>query len=424
MSAVTFQSKDHLAEAFYPLGVEDVEKRIDERAALKINFDEELMFVKQVPIRNFGVGNLISTEVYSGDRLAVYFPERPRVPHHLSIAMKRKIKGIADLNTEECQELFATLRKIAEIYKTIGIQGFVIAQYDTPQEGHLGRYVIEVIPHLPGFERVKNIVDKVDCNRHVLYRRANISPIVYPFQASELEKKRVFWQQAFSMKTHSLETRDIEVTYPCDRMESHHKESEEALDHHLLEMLQDKGGWITESGVFEFVMPTELPEKVKTVTVAKCFFCDPAIIKKQLVFKYENVLVFYNIRKGAKPGCNFLILPIRHTQKVYGLTAEEIENIRVVRGALTEVLKEVHPECEVVVYIQDDPSIGQTVFHSHEQVVAIDPKTVSLTWTLMSLYPEGNVSYEEMEGVKEEFSERLWNKVHDIKLQKVHSLPC
>lgn len=419
MSAVTFQSEDHFAEAFYPLSSEEVEKRMDERVPLKIHFDEKLSIEKKIPIRNFGVGNIVATEVYSGNYFGVYYPEKPRVPHHLAIAMKREVKGLGDLKREECQELFKTLKKVAEIYKTVGIRGFVIAQYDSPQEGHKGCYVVEVIPHLPGFEKIKNIVDKMDCNRHVLYRSANISPILFPFKVGEIEEGCSFWQKAFIRGTPPLQESEIEVTYPVERMESHHRESEEALYYHLLEMLQDKGAFVKEARSFSLTMPTKSPEEVKTVTIVRCFFCDPMIIKKQLVFEYENVLVFYNIRKGAKPGSNFLLLPKRHTQKVYGLTAEEIENIRIVRGVLAEVLKEMHPESEVVVYVQDDPSIGQTVFHTHEQVVAVDPKTVALTWTLMSLYPEGNVSDEEMERIKGEFSKRLWDKMYESDLKKV-----
>lgn len=418
VSAITFQSKDHLVEAFSPLKVEEVEERVLSRGGLDVDFDASLKDEKVIPARNLELGSLVETELYVGERLTVYYPERPRVPHHLVVAMNRKVCGISDLRAEECQELFETLRKIAEIYKMIGIHGFVVAQYDKPQIGHQGRYVVEVIPHLPGFERVKNIVDKVECNRHVLYRSANISPITYPFHEGELEEGKAFWQQAFSMQVPSLDATDFEVSYPFDRRESHQKEAEAILKEHLIEMLEDKGGRITEPRFFNFTMPTKLSSEGKTVTVAKCFFCDAEVIKRQKVFEYENILVFYNIRKGAKPGCNFLVLPKRHTQKVYGLTADEIENIRVVRGALAEVLKETHPECEVVVYVQDDPSIGQTVFHSHEQVVAIDPKTVSLTWTLMSLYPEGSVSHKEMEQIKEVYSQKLWDKIQGLSLQK------
>ena len=65
----------------------------------------------------------------------------------------------------------------------------------------------------------------------------------------------------------------------------------------------------------------------------------------------------------------------------------------------------------MIIYTQDDPATGQTVFHSHEQVVAVDPKTIALTWTMMSLYPSGHVSSDEMLKVREEFALKLRHKI-------------
>ena len=161
-------------------------------------------------------------------------------------------------------------------------------------------------------------------------------------------------------------------------------------------------------------MPTEIPDSTKAIEVSKCPFCDPAILQKQLVYEHNDVKILYNIRKGAKPGCTFLVLPKRHSEKIYTLSSEEIHNISIVRKALVEVLKESHPNQEVVIYIQDDPAIGQTVFHSHEQVVSIDPETIALSWTLMSLYPSGNVSDEEMLQVREEFGLKMQKKIKEI----------
>lgn len=77
------------------------------------------------------------------------------------------------------------------------------------------------------------------------------------------------------------------------------------------------------------------------------------------------------------------------------------------------MLKETHPECEVIIYTQDDPAIEQTVFHSHEQVVAVDPNTIAFNWTMMSLYPSGNVTDEEMANVRREFGLKLQNKIDE-----------
>ena len=67
----------------------------------------------------------------------------------------------------------------------------------------------------------------------------------------------------------------------------------------------------------------------------------------------------------------------------------------------------------MITYIQDDPAVGQTVFHSHEQVVSVNPRTIALSWTLMSLYPNGSVTDEEMYQVKEEYGQKMQEKIKE-----------
>lgn len=414
---VAFPTKSDLEKALTPIPTEEALDRIAVKStsnSLNFEIDESVTRTTLSPLRNPGVRNLLKTEVYHTEELTVFYPETPRVPHHLTIAFNRRnIKGLTDITEEENGELFATIKKIAEIYKTISIRGFVIAQFDTPQNGHLGRCVVELIPHLPGFSDVKNIVDKVECNRYVLFREANISAVPYKMSEDDILQQTLFWQQAFQKQHPPLTESDTRIAFPYSRKESHQAEAEEILHHHLLEIFQNAGARISNTAPFEARMPNRVPETVTSICSAKCAFCDTAVIERQLVLEYENVNVFYNIRKGANPGSCFLISPKRHTEKVYGLNASEIHNIGLVRKALTEVLKETHAGHEVIVYTQDDPSIGQTVFHSHEQVIAVDRKTIALTWTMMCLYPNGTVSDEEMLKVRKEFGDKLREKMKE-----------
>ena len=231
-------------------------------------------------------------------------------------------------------------------------------------------------------------------------------------------QQAMFWQAAFQKQHLPLVESDTRIVFPYTRRESQQAEADELLHHQLIEIFQDKGAKVSNPPSFEARMPNRVSEPVKSVTAAKCAFCDDAVIERQLVHEYEDVTVFYNMRKGAKPGSSFLVLPKRHTEKVYGLNSSEIHNIGIVRKALAEVIKETHPGCEVIVYTQDDPAIGQTVFHSHEQVVAVDPKTMALTWTMMCLYPNGNVSDEEMLKVRKEFGAKLGQKIKEITVKE------
>lgn len=407
---MVFQSKVKLDHALKPLSADEISNRIAHAkrlTPLEFQYNPELTSEKAIPLRHLGVGNLLKKELYKTAELTVYYPEAPRVPHHLTIALnRREIKGIADVHEAENTMLFATIKKITEIYKTLSIQGFVIAQYDTPQAGHGGRYVVEIIPHLPGFHGMKNIVDKVDCNRYVLFREANLSPLRYSIKKEEIDQHVLVWRAAFMQEHPPLQESETKV-----KKDAYQDEAENILYHQLIELLQDKGGRLEKSSAFEGIMPTEIPDHVQSVTVEKCHFCDREVIQRQLVYEHESILVFYNLRKGAQAGTSFLLLPKRHTEKVYGLTYQEISQMALVRKALVDVLKEKHPSHEVIVYTQDDPSVGQSVFHSHEQIVAIDPQTIALAWTVMSLDPSVKVTEEEMQAVCAEFGSKLHQKI-------------
>ena len=413
---VTFPSKQELDDALAPLGMDEVAGRIHQAAkpyTFDFRFDPAAAISRLSPLRNPGVGNLLKTELFRTESLTVFYPETPRVPFNLAIAFnRREIKNLTDVTPNENSELFTTIKKIADIYKSQSTQGFVIAQFDTPKEGHQGRCVVEIIPHLPGFNKIKNILDKVDCNRYVLFRSANLSPMKTKITEEEIARQASILKRGFEEETAPLTQEEISIPFPRSREESHQEEADLILYQHLTQLLQDKGGTVENTVEVNDIMPTQVPSVIKSVPVKECAFCKNEVIDRQLVYRYQDVSVFYNMRKLAKPGSCFLILPNRHTEKVYGLTSSEIENIGLVRKALISVLKETHPECEVIIYTQDDPAVGQTVFHSHEQVVAVDPNTIAFNWTMMSLYPSGNVTNEEMATVRKEFGSKLQKKIN------------
>lgn len=412
---ITFQSKEQLQSLLAPHSIEELLSRTaltEHIPPLTFNYDVSMREKHLLEIRNQKDSNFIENIVFRAKTLCVCYPATPRVPHHITLVLhRRNVKGLTDITEEENAEIFATIRKITEIYKTIAIDGFVIGHYDVPQQGHGDRYVVEIIPHLPSFNSIKNIVDKIDCNRHVLFRRDNLSSIICEISKKTIKDHVRFWQEAFTKEQTAIMEEDIDIAFPYQRLQSHQLEAERILYQHLIELLQDKGGQCHVPLLHTHSMPMEIPGEVHTVSVAKCFFCDDVVIKRQLVYEYENVRVFYNIRNMAKKECAFLILPKRHIEKVYKLSQEEINTMRIVRQALVEVLREVHPDHEVVVYTQDSSSVGQTVFHSHEQVVSIDPKTVALSWTLMSLHPNISLSDEEMQKGCEKFSLLLESKL-------------
>src|SRR5690606_40163551 len=95
-TTVAFASRESLEKALSPLGIEEVLGRIAATASNGLHFeiDASVAPEKISLLRNPGAGNLLKTEVFRTGTLTVFYPETPRVPHHLTIAFNRRdIKG-------------------------------------------------------------------------------------------------------------------------------------------------------------------------------------------------------------------------------------------------------------------------------------------------------------------------------------------
>lgn len=398
---VIFQSSEALEAAIAPFGKEEFESRTG--FSFKI---EEDSLPQPIPLRN-PPNDLFKWKLQETPSWTLFMPESPRVPHHLVLRLQRDVRSITEISPEENRALFSLIRRCAEIYSHVfSIQGFVISRYDTPQRRHEGRCVVELLPQLVE-HNAKNLADKIDSNRYVLFGNENLTPARYDMVGVTDDVDA--WQKALSEEHPPLSRRSVE--YPTTRADAYIEVSQRILRQHIMEFLHDRGG-IVPFHAERLEIPTALPESVKTIALAKCFFCEQSVLDRQTVLEYNGIVVLYNMRKGTKPGCNFLILPKEHHQKTYALSEEQIDAMAAVRQALVQVLKEAHPERDVFIYTQDDPSVGQTVFHHHEQVVAFDPKIDPFAWTVSSLFPsKEGMSAEEMQEVTEEFREKLLEKL-------------
>lgn len=371
----------NFAQAIAPYRPEDF-KEILQNAKLPLSLVSSLSPAKIIPLRRDPVGNLLHTLVYRTEKIEVYFPEYPRFPYHLAIAVPRKIQGIAEMSLEENRALYTTIKKIAEVYRKVGIDGFVIAQYEAPQEGHQERCVVELMPHDLRFPDRRCDMHKAYANSWMLFRGENLTPFPDRFSAKEREEQAAFLQKELQQPQSPLHEEDIRVTYPWAYRSSHEKEAKQYLQRHLLEVLENRGAQIR----YVPLIPSVAPQEAQVKEIPECVFCNPNTLEKQKIVEWKGIYILYNLRKGPKEGTNFLILPKEHTPKVYGFTPQQIDSIFEVKQALIRVLRRLHPTHEVVIYTQDAASVGQTVAHSHDQVVSIDPKTIALTWTVQSLF--------------------------------------
>jgi diadenosine tetraphosphate (Ap4A) HIT family hydrolase len=156
----------------------------------------------------------------------------------------------------------------------------------------------------------------------------------------------------------------------------------------------------SENGVLEIQIDRE-----------KCAFCYPKVIQKQIVCEWKDVYLFMS-HKPVSPYGNFLILPKRH-QCAWDLTPEETIASFELIVALKQVLQETTGCDDWVCYVQDGPSVGQTVPHTHIHFfIPPSPLKASIS-ELQHIHNQRPIlSYDEMRMHCEKIKPLLLSKLH------------
>lgn len=350
-------------------------------------------------------------KLYENEFLTAYYPQNPRVPHHITIVMNSDSSGIDELSLSEYQSLHAFIKKVNEIYvNQLNLDGYVIAEYSHPQKRHDGKCVVELLPNYESSTGVRNFLDKYDSNRYVLFNDEPLTTLADSIVSSEYQKQVNFWQQELVKEQEPLPLSKLNsLQLPVPMKDSHMKESQLLGWCHLIEVLEQRGAHVINRPQTHY-LATKESQDTRAWSINKCAFCDTDIVKKQLVCEYNDLMVLYNVRKTPEPGSLFLIVPKRHVEKTYSLTADEIEHMHTLKTALIHVLEKKHPKTNVIIYTQDGASVGQTVPHTHNQVLAANPDQIALTWTMISLNYNTNpekVSDQEMQAVTQEYRQLL-----------------
>ncbi len=426
---VIFSSDQQFQEVVKPYSKERITEFLADKYGIQVRVDPNLEPCQPETRTSSTQQNLLHTILYQDENLAVYYPENPRRSHQLSIAMKRDVKGIQDLNLEEQCQLHDTIKRINEIYvDQLGISGFVTAEYADLQKKHEGRSVVEILPNQPGYAHCRNFLDKADSHAQVLFGDQDLTRLNINLSQEEVDEQVAFWKRELHCSQKSLDEAKLKIILPSEEYDSHFSEVQDFVVNHLLEIFENAGAYIINKPKHHFTLAQGSDVELKTRSVVNCIFCRDAIISRQKVIEYKDIYVLYNVTKKPHAGSSFLILPKRHTEKAYTLTKEDVENIGILKKALIHVLKNKFPGFQVVVYKQDAPSVGQTVPHTHDHVVAIDQETFPLYWSLMTLAYNPDqvsvvVSEDEMLEVTQEFGQLLKLEIQRL-TQEDWSLAC
>ncbi|MCH9634422.1 MAG: hypothetical protein S4CHLAM7_11710 [Chlamydiae bacterium] len=423
---VIFSDEKKLQEIVAPYSKADVTEFFQNKYGISIEINPNLSEETPRVTEKNSLPNLFFETVYQDEDLTVFYPDSPRVPHQLSVVLNRQVKGVQNLTSQENLKLYHLIKRVNEIYvNQLDLDGFVLAQYSDPQERHHNRTVIELLPHQPGFNNCRNFLDKADSNRYVLFGDQSLTSLDLSLSEEEKDMQISFWKRELNKDQEKISDDKLRLSYPYETFDTQAEELQSFVVSNIVKLFENAGAQIISSSEHQFSYALNSKTEHKARQVFDCAFCRDQVINRQKVLEYKDAYVLYNFRKMPHAASSFLILPKEHLEKMYLLSDEKVHTLSLLKKALINVLKNKFPDFEVVVYNQDSPSVGQTVFHTHDQVVAIDPKKVPFYWSMMSLAynpnnVSGGVSEDEMSTVTQEIGELLNAEVLRLESEENH----
>lgn len=414
---IIFPSEIEFKSCIKPYESQQLKSFLKDMHHIELSYDPNLELQKNLSINNPQKYNLFFAQLFSDENFNVFYPEFPRIDHHLVIQIKNSTTDFIGLDEDKQLKLHQLINKINAIYvNKLNITGFVTAQYSQPQSRHEGHEVVELLPHHPAYGHCRNFLDKADSNRYVLFDHENISALDYKVPAEIRNQHIEFWKNELQIDQAPLSEKKLNRDFPITMVDSHFDEHTKYLIHSLIQIFENAGAKVENFSKYRFSLPTDTSHVTyMTRELAKCAFCNPNIIQKQQAFEYNGMVILYNFRKMPYPGTSFLILPKRHLENHYSLTDEEVKTGALLKQALANALKAKYPEFEVCFYNQQGAAVGQSVFHTHEQVVSLDKASAGLHWLMLSLSYNpnnlGGVSAEEMQLITTEFKERISEEI-------------
>ena len=124
----------------------------------------------------------------------------------------------------------------------------------------------------------------------------------------------------------------------------------------------------------------------KTHLIKECVFCSEKVLKKQVLYEGEKVLVLSNFRPLIIG--QTLIITKRHVVRFNEITSEENEELRQTINKVERAFKEVFGTDEYLLALQNGPKAGQTVSHVHYHLIPRVEQNVitklKLWWSMLT----------------------------------------
>jgi diadenosine tetraphosphate (Ap4A) HIT family hydrolase len=325
--------------------------------------------------------------LWKGKWTSISLSPSPFAPYHLWIAIDGR-HTLHECTTDELAELYAAIWKARKaVSDTTGADGFMIFTTEEVRNGKGSASVgVEIVPSgFGGSQGIMDAVEKNALNDYVFYNQFSIRRV------SQSPKTIAAIREKLQTIEPSIQIEQIQQH--CSQKLLHHKEALHQNLQSIYDILAQMGALI--EGEMPPMPLTEEHVHEIQIDLHKCAFCNPKVIEKQIVCDWKQVYVLMS-HKPVSPYGNFLILPKRH-QCAWDLTKEEaiasFEAIIALKKMFLETMGSNHWIC----YIQDGPTVGQTVPHTHIHFYILPDPLKSAIAGLQHIHNQRPIlTYEEM----------------------------
>jgi diadenosine tetraphosphate (Ap4A) HIT family hydrolase len=346
--------------------------------------------------------------LWRGKHVSITLSPAPFSPYHLWVSINDKT-SLDECTAEELTELYsAILISKKAISDVTGADGFMIFTTEQPRRGKENTSVgFEIIPSGFGGSRgVMDAVTKNALNEYVFYNQGTTKKISYELEDIDKIRRNLQSLQPTVVKEEKL------AKAWSQKLSRHN----EAL-HHSLQSIYT---YIRQTGaLIEGEMPSPFTSEDDILEIRinldKCAFCNPKVINKQLVCSWKDIHILMS-HKPISPYGNFLIIPKRH-QCAWDLTQKEALASFEAIISLKKYFNQSANSNNWICYIQDGPSVGQTVPHAHIHFFIL-PHPLKMAMTnLQHIHNQRPIlSYEQMRADCSRIQPQLLEELHTVDL--------
>lgn len=328
------------------------------------------------------------TLLFDDGQVSVFMPVNLRVPNQVTVVLNKNIDDIEEVGTEDLITLRQMVNRVRLIMKDHLSLPDAVESINFSQKYFFAE---DIIPCRIDTQDVLDSVDSVDCMGQILYNQEFAYTYTCPTESerhAQIRHWKLFLESVEDPEFSTNKTN--EPIKPWTLVRTKKTQASRILLDRLYTQAT-KAGIEIEREKLAF---TEDDQDQDTSLKKTCHFCLDHVITAQKI--HETSFSYLLFHHKPESDHHFVIAPKRHVRSITNLRDEEIIDMDVLTIKLVQAMKASFPTEDVIAYIQDGPSVGQSAPHVHKHILT-RPSPLRHTFRLLNGDKEPSLSPEEMQ---------------------------